>query len=53
MQFRFEGAMTGPFARRQRLVEDREGAVDVANVGFGFGKRNLQQSIKQQNVLLA
>jgi hypothetical protein len=33
--------MTDPFRRRQRLVKDREGAVDVTCAGFGFGERNL------------
>ena len=42
MQFRFERAMAGPLGRRQRFVEDGEGAVDVACAGFGFGKRNLE-----------
>ena len=41
MQFRFEGTMTEPLARRQGFVEDRKGAVDIAGAGFGFGKHNL------------
>jgi hypothetical protein len=53
MKFRFEGAMTSPFARRQRLIEDRDRTVDVACVGFGFGNRNLDKPVEVQNVLLA
>ena len=53
MQFGVECAMASPFGCRQRFVEDRDGAVDVACTGFGFGERNLQQSIQQQDVLFA
>ena len=53
MQFRFEGTMTDPLARRQGLVEGREGAVDIAGARFGFGKHNLDQPVGEQGVLLA
>ena len=42
MQFRFERAIAGAVARRQRFVEDRNGAVGIARPGFGLGQRNLQ-----------
>ena len=38
MQLRFERAMSYPFARRQRFVDDGEGAFDIARKGFGFGE---------------
>ena len=53
MQFRLERAMTDALARRQRLVEDRDSAVGVACVRFGFGQRNLQEPVEQQDVLFA
>ena len=53
MQFGFERAMAGPLGRRQRFVEDRDGAIDVAGAGFGFGKRNLDEPVEEQDVLLA
>ena len=42
MQFRFERAIAGAVARRQRFVEDRDGAVGIARPGFGLGQRDLQ-----------
>ena len=53
MQLGVERAMADPFARRQRFVEDGERAVDVARAGFGLGKRNLDEPVVDQNVLLA
>jgi hypothetical protein len=53
MQFRFEGAMTGPLARCQRFVETRDGAVGIACPGFGSGEGNLEESVEGQDVLLA
>jgi hypothetical protein len=53
MKLRFERAMAGPFGRRQRFVEDRDGAVGIARSGFRFSQRNLQQSVERQNILLA
>jgi hypothetical protein len=53
IQIRFERAMTGPVAGRQRLVKDRERAVDIACPGFGLGQRDFQQPIVVQNALLA
>ena len=40
-------------ARRQRFVEDREGAVGIARPGFGLGQRDLQEPVENQNVLFA
>ena len=37
MQFGLECAMSNPFARRQRFVEDGDGAIDIAGTGLGFG----------------
>ena len=42
MQFRFERAVAGAVARRQRFVEDRDGAVGIAGPGLGLGQRDLQ-----------
>ena len=42
MQFRFERAMASAVGRRQRFVEDRNGAVGIARPGFGLGQRDLQ-----------
>ena len=53
MQFGFERAIADAFGRRQRFVEDREGAVEIARRGFGLSQRNLQQPVEQQNVLFA
>src|ERR1700722_7234131 len=53
MQFGFERAMADPFARRQRFVETRDGALGIACSGFGFGKGNLDESVEEQDVLLA
>ncbi len=53
MQLRFERAMSDPLARRQRFVEDGEGAVDIAGTGFGFGESNLNEPVEDQYVLLA
>jgi hypothetical protein len=33
--------MACPFGPRQRFPEDREGAVDIAGAGFGFGQGDL------------
>ena len=53
MQFRFEGAMTRLLARRQRLIEDGEGAVDLAGAGFGFGQGNLDEPVEALGVPIA
>ena len=42
MQFRFERAIAGAVARRQRFVEDGDGAVGIARPGLGLGQRDLQ-----------
>ena len=45
--------MANPFGCRQRLVEDGEGAVGIAGAGFGFGERNLDEPVNDQNLLIA
>jgi hypothetical protein len=50
MQLCVECAMANAFGRHQRFVEDGEGAVDVAGLGFGFGKRNLDEPVVDQRV---
>ena len=42
MQLRLECAIAGAVARRQRFVEDRDGARRIARLGFSLGQRNLQ-----------
>ena len=42
MQFRFERAIAHAVARRQRFVEDCDGAVEIARPGFSLGQRNFQ-----------
>ena len=42
MQFRFERAIAQAVRRRQRFVEDGDGAVGIARPGFGLGQRDLQ-----------
>ena len=34
----FEGSMTSPFGRRQRVVEDGDSAVDIVGASFRFGE---------------
>ena len=53
MQFRFERAMAGPLTRRQRFIEDGDGAVSIARPRLGFSQRNLDQSVVDHNVLFA
>jgi hypothetical protein len=53
MQFGVECALAYPFRRRQRFVEDGEGAGDIACTGFGFGKGNFDGSVEGQDVLFA
>ena len=53
VQFRFESAVSGTLARRQRFVDYGHRAVDVAGAGFGFGQRNFQHAVEEQDVLLA
>ena len=42
MQFRFECAKAQAVARRQRFVEDRDGAVGIARPRLGLGQRDFQ-----------
>ena len=37
---------------RQRFVEERKGAVEIARAGLGFGKRDLEEPVEIQEVLL-
>ena len=53
VQFGVERAMTDPFGRRERFVENCEGAVEVACMGFGFSQSNLDEPVEGQNVLFA
>ena len=53
MQFRFERAIADAIGRRQRFVEDRDGAVGIARPRFGLGQRDLQEPVEKQEVLLA
>ena len=43
VQFRFERAMTGPFACGQRFVEDGDGAGEVARSRLRLALRKLQK----------
>ena len=42
MQFRFERAIAGAVGRRQRFVEDRNGATWIARPGLSLSQRDLQ-----------
>ena len=53
MQFRFERAIASAVGRRQGFVEDGDGAVGIARPGLGLAKRNLQEPVKNQDVLRA
>jgi len=45
--------MTGSVACPHGFIEGRESAFDIASACFGFSKRNLEQSVEDQDVLLA
>jgi hypothetical protein len=53
MQFGFERAMAGPLGGRQGVVQGPQRAIDVAGAGFGLGKRNPNEPVEDQGVLLA
>ena len=53
MQFRFERAVAEPIGRRQRFIEDRNGANAIARPGFGVGQRDLVEPVEIQEALLA
>ena len=53
MQLSFKCAKARAVARRQRFVEDGDGAVGIARPGFRLGQRDLQQPVEHQNVLFA
>ena len=53
MQFRFERAVAEAIGRRQRFVEDRNGAIAIARPRFGLGQRDLEEPVEIQEVLLA
>ena len=53
MQFGVERAMANPFRRGQRFVEVREGATEIACAGVGVSERNFDESVKEQDVLVA
>ena len=52
IKLRVERAMTEAVGRRQRFVEDREGAVEIAGLSFGFGQGDLDGPVEAQGVLL-
>ena len=45
--------MSGPLAGGKRFIKDREGAFDIASAGFDLGKRRLDESVEEREVLLA
>ena len=51
MQFRVESAMTDPLGRRQRFIEDRKRAVNIACVR-GYTSKNVEGSRTGQRVFL-
>jgi hypothetical protein len=53
MQLRFERAVACAAGRRQRFVEDGDGAIGIARPRFDLGQRDLQEPVEQQNVLFA
>ncbi len=53
MQVRFERAVAEAIGRRQRFVEDRNGAIAIARPGFGLGQSDLEEPVEIQEALLA
>jgi hypothetical protein len=53
MQFGFKCAVAGAVGRRQRFVEDGDGAARIARPGFRLRLHDLQQPVEHQNVLFA
>ena len=53
MQLRFERAIADAVGRRQRLVEDRDGAAWIARAGLSLSQRDLQEPVENQDVLFA
>ena len=53
MQFRFERAIARAFYRRQRFIEDGDGAAWIAGPGLGLGQRNFQEPVEYEHVLRA
>ena len=52
-QLRFERAIADPVDRRERFVQDRNGAIGVARLGFSLGQCDLDDPVEDQSVLLA
>ena len=48
MQFGFEGAVANSIDGRQRLVDDRKGALEIAGPGFGLGQGDLDEPVENQ-----
>jgi hypothetical protein len=46
VEFRFERAVAEPIGRRQRFIEDRNGANAIARPGFGVGQRDLVEPVE-------
>ena len=53
MLFGLEGAVPHAIVCRQRFIKDCDAAARIARASLGLGQRNLEQSIKHQNVLFA
>src|SRR5262249_38107811 len=53
VKLRLESAMSCPLARRERFVEDDDGAAWVAGLGLGPREGNLCETVKNQDVLRA
>ena len=51
MQFRFEGAVTGPLGGRQRVVEDGHGAAWITGLGLLSRQGYFYQTVKNMDVL--
>ena len=51
-EFRFESSISSALSGRQRLVQRRDGAFEVARPRLGLGQGDLDQPVKGQRVLL-
>ncbi len=53
VELRFERAVAEAIGRRQRFIEDRNGAIAIARPRFGVGQRDLVEPVEIQEALLA
>ena len=53
VQLGLEGAISHAIVCRQRFIKNCDGPARIARASLGLGQRNLEQSIKHQNVLFA